>query len=73
MVKTCVNCAYYVGCLADNNSGYHVHDWCIAWQNEIPWWVAHPEGDGWDEENKNDMENGTAVCWLFKPLATEVM
>lgn len=31
MKKTCMNCRHFHGCLGEETFGYHIHDYCDAW------------------------------------------
>ena len=84
MKKTCMNCNHYHGCLAEEDTYYHIHDYCDAWKisNEHPEYSIISEflksgvydvskdelPDGLTLEIYDDNETGEASCYRFNPI-----
>lgn len=78
MIKTCVNCAHFHGCLGEEESFYHIHDYCDQWNCVI---THNMESDVnsflenyWADMCRavpdalgvsDDFETGEAHCWMF--------
>lgn len=75
MKKTCMNCTYFSGCLADESSGLHIHNYCFAWRKELTNLYKSDlnfvVNDLCDLTNKvcmyDDLETGDAYCYRFTP------
>ena len=75
MKQTCMNCKYYCGCLADESSGLHIHNYCFAWKKDMSNLFKSDlnsvTNDLCDVTNKicmyDDLETGEAYCYNFKP------
>ena len=75
MKETCMNCIYFSGCLADESSGYHIHNYCFAWRKELTNLfkseVNTVTNNLCDLTNKicmyDDVETGDACCYRFAP------
>ena len=75
MKETCMNCAYFSGCLVDETNDCHIHNYCFAWKREMVN-LFHSEvntitNNLCDLTNKicmyDDVETGDASCYRFKP------
>lgn len=81
MKKTCYNCTYYHGCLAEEDpSQYHIHDYCEIFKTVLPfdmesevnkflddhWTTMCKANKGYDNGVNNDLETGEANCYLYK-------
>ena len=55
----------------ENDSFYHIHDYCDIWRKEIP---SSYSIDKLDEEEVapcfDDIETGVAYCWCFENNGT---
>ena len=84
MKKTCINCAYYHGCLSEAEpSQYHIHNYCDKWncviekdmESEINSFLEDYWDDlVWKEDEygvSTDFETGEAVCWMYYPNEKE--
>ena len=75
MKKTCMNCAFFSGCLADESSGHHIHNFCFAWRTELTNLFKSEintiTNNLCDLTGKvcmyDDVETGDAYCYLFAP------
>ena len=79
MKKTCFNCAYFHGCLSEEEpSQYHIHNYCEKF-NRVLDKDLESEVNSFLEDNWNtmckacpenigvsdDFETGEAYCWMF--------
>lgn len=75
MIKeTCANCCYYIATLGDNESSFHIHDYCTVWKTEIPRFTILDRNMTEEDEDKlmfDDIECGIAKCWCFEPVEDE--
>ena len=86
MHKTCFNCKYFHGCLAEEDpSQYHIHNYCEIFKTILPFdmdsEVNHFLEDHWhtmckasidcDYGVNDDLETGEAGCYLFKETSKE--
>ena len=79
MKKTCFNCAYFHGCLSEEEpSQYHIHNYCekfnMVLMKDLESEVNSFIDDHWNTLNKacpdyfcvsDDFETGEAQCWMF--------
>lgn len=86
MKKTCYNCEHFHGCLGEEGSRFHIHDYCdqlgqcISYDNAMSSEVSSVIHRYIDTYNKayitardtvsDDLETGEAVCWMFKAKDT---
>jgi len=86
MHKTCFNCKYYHGCLAEADpSQYHIHDYCEIFKTILPfdmdteinkflddhWHTMCKASIGCDYGLYDDKETGEASCYLYKDADKE--
>ena len=75
MKKTCMNCIYYCGCLSDDSSNYHIHDYCKRFGESLSNFVSSELNRDLGELCNytsqliiyNDVEIGDACCYMFQP------
>ena len=86
MKKTCFNCKYFHGCLAEEEpSQYHIHNYCEIFKSILPFdmdsEVNHFLESHWPTMSKasidcdsgvnDDLETGEASCYLYKAADKE--
>ena len=86
MKKTCFNCKYFHGCLAEEEpSQYHIHNYCEIFKSILPFdmdsEVNHFLESHWPTMSKasiecdsgvnDDLETGEANCYLYKAADKE--
>lgn len=86
MHKTCYNCAYYHGCLAEEDaSQYHIHDYCEIFKTVLPFDMESEINKFLDEHWHTmceatadcyrcvytDLETGDAYCYQFMAIDKE--
>ena len=86
MKKTCFNCKYFHGCLAEASpSQYHIHDYCEIFKTVLPfdmnsevnhflddhWHTMHKASINCDSGINDDLETGEASCYLYKEADKE--
>lgn len=78
MLKTCMNCSHYHGCLGCE--GYHIHNFCDKWNvvlkhdhSELHRLLDLAVEEGIDVSEFyplwDDLESGIAECHLFVPTS----
>ena len=86
MKKTCFNCKYFHGCLAEEDpSQYHIHNYCDVFKIILPfdmdsevnkfledhWHTMSKASIGCDYGVNDDLETGEAGCYLYKAADKE--
>ena len=81
MKKTCFNCRYFHGCLAEEDpSQYHIHNYCEIFKTILPfdmdsevnkfldshWTTMCKASIGFDYGVNDDLETGEASSYLFE-------
>ena len=66
MKKTCYNCRKFYFVLADEVSGYHLHNWCRQWERTIESSSLADQFE-YNVPYYDDLETGEAFCYLFEP------
>ena len=86
MKKTCFNCRYFHGCLAEEEpSQYHIHNYCDIFKTVLPfdmdsevnhfledhWHTMCKASIGCDYGVNDDLETGEASCYLYEDADKE--
>ena len=86
MKKTCFNCKYFHGCLAEEEpSQYHIHNYCEIFKSILPfdmnsevnyfleshWTTMSKASIDCDSGVNDDLETGEASCYLYKAADKE--
>lgn len=86
MKKTCFNCKYFHGCLAEEDpSQYHIHDYCEIFKTILPfdmgsevnnfleshWPTVSKASIGYGCVISDDKETGESSCYLYKAADKE--
>lgn len=74
MKKTCMNCVYFHGCLSDEGSNYHIHNYCDQLGRSIGNIFKSPLNKDLEVVSGfidyfplcDDIETGDAYCYLFE-------
>jgi len=86
MKKTCFNCKYFHGCLAEEDpSQYHIHNYCEIFKTILPfdmdsevnkflkdhWLTMCKASIDCDYGVNDDLETGEASCYLYEDADKE--
>lgn len=74
IVKTCSTCSHYCSVLSDEDSNFHIHNYCKVWKAPIPdnylADIEYSETDyNWNDGGPviyDDIETNRAACWCWK-------